>query len=245
MDLKPIFFNTPMVQSILNYDKTQTRRIVKFPAEVHTILHQGQGVQYLGEDIVVSGFTPEYQHFVIDPEFYIDIKAPYKKGDTLYVRETWAKRIIDDACTGYITQHCPYESCENPEGDCFTEEEYIYRADYKVPENLNIKWRPSIHMPKEAARIFLDVADVRVERLQDISDADILREGIRLKGVVLPDDLSIQCEAYRDAWIDLWNHTCGFPNTDNAWNANPWVWVISFERNLSIKGFDQYGEVVA
>lgn len=91
-----------------------------------------------------------------------------------------------------------------------------------------MKWRPSIHMPREAARIFLRVTDVRVERLQDISDKDLIREG---EAPYIHVDGSFNREATKTSYLGTWNST--IKPADRAhygWDANPWVWVISFER---------------
>lgn len=125
------------------------------------------------------------------------VKAPYQVGDILYVRETWGE-------IGGV-------------GD----REYIYRADDDMGTD---RWHPSIHMPKEAARIFLRVTGVRVERLQDITDEQAIAEGIRI---------GIGGEPYfscRDAYAPLWNSTVKKSYLDKyGWNANPWVFVIEFE----------------
>lgn len=132
---------------------------------------------------------------------------PYQIGDILYVRETWCKGL----------------------------ERYIYRADYSDTEKfyqggkeIEMKWHPSLHMPKDAARIFLRVTNVRVERLQDITVEDALAEGmdkyIRLNGEL--DENSIIT-----SFIGIWNSTIKKSDLDRyGWNANPWVWVIEFER---------------
>lgn len=119
------------------------------------------------------------------------VKAPYQSGDILYVRETWA----------------------------VTDGEFYYRADTPIFTPWEVdKWRPSIHMPKEAARIFLRVTDVRVERLQSITAEDIFREGV-------------QAEYYIPAFHDLWDSTLKPKDRDMyGWAANPWVWVIAFEK---------------
>lgn len=231
--MKPVFFNTENVQAILHWRKTQTRRVIKFPKDLRPSLlpNENFSIQYLGEDVVLPGFESDYRHFCVNPEFYIDIKAPYCKGDILYVRETWAKRIIDRECIGNITGACPYESCDEPPGSCFTGEEYIYRADYFNPDS--IKWRPSIHMPAEAARLFLEVKNVRVERLQDISDEDAKAEGANFK---------IDGKGYNVGWEEKMKHSAVerfqkiWDRTTSEeiykWRSNPWVWVIDFERKF-------------
>lgn len=125
-------------------------------------------------------------------------KLPYQPGDILYVRETWS-----ELSSGYE-----------------------YKADGENIDHLGnmIKWHPSIHMPKEAARIWLKVTDVRVERLQEISGAELIREGIDLYQ-------SNYIKAAFDEFKMLWNSTVKKSGIDRyGWDANPWVWVIEFER---------------
>jgi hypothetical protein len=132
-------------------------------------------------------------------------KAPYQPGDILYVRETWYKGL----------------------------ERYIYRADYSDTEKfyrdgkeIEMKWHPSIHMPKEAARIWLRVTDVRVERLRDITLEQIGREGVEVE---YPHVLNGEEKRY--AFSALWNSTIKKSDIDRyGWDANPYVWVIEFER---------------
>ncbi|MBO5484291.1 MAG: ASCH domain-containing protein [Lachnospiraceae bacterium] len=132
----------------------------------------------------------------------------YQPGDILYVRETWCKGSLD-----------------------YHEEHYYYRADNN---EFPCKWRPSIHMPKEAARIWLKVTDVRVERLQDITEEQAVKEGGRnnIGFIHSPeneyDTLYTAKENFRD---NIWNSTIKKPDIDRyGWEANPWVWVIEFER---------------
>lgn len=130
---------------------------------------------------------------------------PYQSGDILYVRETWCKGL----------------------------ERYIYRADYSDTEKfyqdgkeINMKWHPSLHMPKEAARIWLKVTDVRVERLQEITSKQICKEGVEVE-----EPYVLNGEEKRYAFSNLWNSTIKKSDLDRyGWNANPWVWVIDFER---------------
>lgn len=135
----------------------------------------------------------------------ISYKAPYQPGDTLYVRETWNTNPLYD-----------YGNESN---------KYVYKADYDGHAG-EFGWRPSIHMPKEAARIWLKVTDMRVERLQEISPKECIREGIE------PEALKeVSGEFARGMFNDLWDST--IKKSDLArygWDANPWVWVIEFER---------------
>ena len=122
--------------------------------------------------------------------------CPICTGDILYVRETWK---------------------EAPKG-------YYYYEDWQKDDIADVtKWNPSIHMPKEAARIWLKVTDVRVERLQEIPGEDLIKEGIDL----------FQSNYVRvafDKFTNIWNYTIKKSDLDRyGWNANPWVWVIEFE----------------
>lgn len=128
-------------------------------------------------------------------------KLPYNRGDILYVRETWAKLF------GRI----------------------VYKADYK--EVTTGYWRPSIHMPKEAARIFLRVTDVRVERLQEIKNDGCVAEGaVQKPNYTKRGDLVLH-NRYRKEFAELWDSTIKPADRDRyGWEANPWVWVIEFER---------------
>lgn len=127
------------------------------------------------------------------------IKSPYQPGQVLWVRETWS--MIDDM---------PYDN-------------YVYRTDYGTTEDDSFppsmfKWKPSIHMPREAARIFLRVKNVRVERLQDITAHDAIREGMESE---IPFDT---VDEFKELWNNL-NAKRGY-----GWDTNPWVWVVKFER---------------
>jgi len=137
--------------------------------------------------------------------------TPYQPGDILYVRETWNR--------------LPYTG------------EYIYKADDEGNNNIpkgevgHIIWRPSIHMPKEAARIWLRVTDVRVERLQDITSADCENEGVDLTDLENLGVGVITHKTYTQEFQTLWDFTLKKSDLDRyGWNANPWVWVIEFER---------------
>lgn len=144
------------------------------------------------------------------------IKPPYQPGDILYVRETWAPIYPDkesnEVC-GYIYK-----------------EDSLKEYDKRYPDGEDYqwggKWHPSIHMPKEAARIWLKVKDVRVERLQEITSEQISREGVEVE---YPHVLNGEEKRY--AFSALWNSTIKKSDIDRyGWDANPWVWVIEFER---------------
>lgn len=133
--------------------------------------------------------------------------APYQLGDILYVRETW--------CSAYDGEKFFYLA------DKLTNREERLLLNYD-----DVKWHPSIHMPKEAARIWLNVTDVRVERLQDIDIDGIRNEGLPSAAVHCGD-----IEIALKEWEILWNSTIKKSYLDRyGWSANPWVWVIEFER---------------
>lgn len=131
---------------------------------------------------------------------------PYCPGDILYVREAWCEN-------------------ENPNSPNFGG--YEYRADYDAARDL-IKWHPSIHMPKEAARLFLRVTDVRVERLQDMTISDLQDEGFLAHGYI--SQYAALSENHFDRFKTVWDSTIKADLTRYGWAANPWVWVIEFER---------------
>lgn len=225
--MKPILFNTEMVRAILDGRKTVTRRLVKFK--------DGQNPRWSG--YVADGPVVYGSHNI--PA----VKAPLQAGDILYVRETWFK----DAGR------------------------YMYRANYSNDEKfyrngqeVTLRWRPSIHMPKEAARIFLRVKDVRAERLQDITVDQVAAEGVdnvvpcdnseylcnycpledSAKGVSYYGGSVHMCEGSHcnealDYWEEefigefaaLWDSTIKPADlAEYGWDANPWVWVIRFEK---------------
>lgn len=221
----PILFNTEMVRANLDGRKSCTRRLVK---------------GFVPDDAIwgYTAFTPK--GYISCRGTFADgygekfFKLPYQPGDILYVRETWHKGL----------------------------ERYMYRADYSDTEKfyrngkeIEMKWYPSIHMPKEAARIWLKCTDVRVERLQEITESGAKAEGIRgytkdgnLYKYAVTDDWWIDYHnkhkeivtgtwwqdmprTAKDAFSYLWNSTIKKSDLDlYGWNANPYVWVIEFER---------------
>ncbi|MBT9268532.1 hypothetical protein KKQ10_27010 [Pseudomonas sp. MG-9] len=195
---RPILFSAPMVRAILDGRKTVTRRPVK-----------GLGLQWLDD------FKPEY---VADAANSL---CPYgKPGDQLWVRETWY-------CDHNDVMRGPYLKPDDLDvSEARDDGTLVYAADGLTPYEADQPvWKPSIHMPRWACRILLEITDVRVERLQDISRADIRAEGLQCPPELAGDNVSPN---YRDwypaAWKELWNSTGG------DWDANPWVWVVEFKR---------------
>lgn len=214
MTIKPILFNTEMVRAIIDGRKTQTRRIVKGldGLSVYRAEPSEDAYETLGEWDFFYGWSDNGAMF----DAIETVKAPCSISDILWVRETWM-RISDWTCVD--------PEVGQPDG-------YLYRAGWEDDTN-QAKWRPSIHMPKEAARIFLRVTDVRVERLQDISVEDCKREGIwddyKTPTQKWHDNLAEM--AYPRCFAKLWDSTIKPADRDcYGWEANPWVWVIKFER---------------
>lgn len=141
---------------------------------------------------------------------------PYQPGDILYVRKTWQHIDFAGENNGYV-----YKASEN--------------GKLWETESENWTWKPSMHMPKEAARIFLKVTNVRVERLQCMSWNDICNEGI-ISDSNVRDNFSFRM--LQNKFKNLWNYTIKKSDFDfYGWDANPWVWVIEFERCEKPKGW--------
>ncbi|MEA5016139.1 MAG: hypothetical protein VB099_16430 [Candidatus Limiplasma sp.] len=188
--IKPALFSTPMVQAILADRKSKTRRVVK-----------GLALKWLTED----GFSPA---FVADPGNKL---SPYAVGDILWVRETWT--AMRDIETGHVDYFFAATKLDHD-----TVSTTYLCDDDGFDTGRPFPWKPSIFMPKKICRLFLRVTDVRVERVQDISDCDCMAEGIRCG---IWDDLR---DEFRALWDSL-NAKRGY-----GWDTNPWVWVYTFER---------------
>ena len=210
MAIKPILFNTDMVRAILDGRKTVTRRLIKkLPddAEFSGWLLDST-CQEDAKDIGSAGFKTLKQP--TEKAGCLFVKPPYQTGDILYVRETWHK----------------YKKRVGKGEGCHIAEFYGYRASIANSEDANEPWHPSIHMPKEAARIWLKVTDVRVERLQEVTSEKICREGVEVEYPHMMNG-----EEKRYAFSTLWNSTVKKSDLDRyGWDANPWVWIIEFER---------------
>ena len=210
MAIKPILFNTEMVRANLDGRKSCTRRLVKpQPDEKHTYPLGFVTDSTEKKDLGCFGFGANENGGSI--QF---AKPPYQTGDILYVRETvWQK-----------TGHYLDVDGETKAVWC---NEFRYAASDEKPEvGWNYSWakRPSIHMPKEAARIWLKVTNVRVERLQEMWASDASKEGIYFRKPTTADEMLI-------AFAKLWNSTIKKADLDCfGWDANPYVWVIEFER---------------
>lgn len=194
MKERPILFSGPLVRAILKGRKTQTRRVVK---PIPQMVSDKNIATWDGDAAVLMRLLDKAGR-----------TCPYGgSGARLWVRETF--RLFDSSeCACY--DHC---NCMSYHG------KPVYRATADDGES---KWTPSIHMPRWASRITLEITNVRVERLQDISESDANSEGCMLEPF---DQDWTQCRRW---FMELWESI----NGAGSWDANPWVWVIEFKRVL-------------
>lgn len=214
MKERPILFQGEMVRAILRTvnPKTQTRRALKVqPIDVLPMNDDKRGKEWVG----LMTREPEPKGTVFRCKFG-------QPGDRLWVRETWCD--LRDVRT------------DDP-GLQAIQTGALYRADYPGdtlfhddrPEE-PIRWRPSIHMPRHKCRTVLDIVNIRVERLQAITESDAIKEGVTIcerhaNGYCAGEYLPPAVRAYRELWEAI--------NGAGSWDANPWVWVIEFRRTKS------------
>lgn len=213
----PILFSTPMVEAILENRKTMTRRtsgLKQMNYEPHLWRFDG-----FNEDKLFAEDNSPYFEVIREDgsytEFYKRANPRYQVGDQLWVRETF-----------FEARKCRQAPLFHFEPD------FLYKADKAfIGEN---KWKPSLFMPKEAARLWLEVTSVRCERLQDITDTDAIAEGVESwfnesRNVLLYKGYDSVLEEWYDArksFISLWRNI----NGDESVKANPWVFVYEFKR---------------
>lgn len=207
MKFIPILFSTPMVQAINEGRKTMTRRVMKPQPDEN-------GVSYMKNPPIpwVETNKNPWKPWLYDTEEgeRIATLCPYGQiGDVLWVRETVSRFSMGNF--------------------------FAYKAD-NDPDDKNTKWLPSIFMPKAACRTFLEITNIRVERLNDISEEDSIAEGVvdyqdgtfknyfKQKGFT--DDDGVECLSDKASFISLWSSINGI----DSWQANPFVWVVEFKR---------------
>lgn len=220
----PALFSTPMVQALLENRKTMTRRTAGLE-EINKLIQKGFDFRYdsIEDGADENGFI-YFERLTFGPnekptEEYRRAKSKYQVGDYIWVREIWCEPILFDGC----------------------EKDFYYKADY--PEGILAdidsryvtgKWKPSLFMPKAAARIWLEVTGVRCERLHDISEADAIAEGIEKVRINQP------FEGYKeyyipgitmgikpiDSFFSLWMSINGL----ESMQSNPWVFIYEFKR---------------
>lgn len=222
---RPILFHAGMTEAVLEDYKTATRRLIRPRYQKNES----------GFEVARNKGTGQRWVYAVDEEGFMgrEIVPPYLPDDILYIRETWAF-IPCIGCNGdyarpgvgmacYDTQAVEYDDGASISDGCF-----VYRAGCRNPER--ITWRPSIYMPKAAARIWLKVKDVRVERLQEMTLDDFLKEGVRIPPEAFNDPMNAYLQA-RNQFIGIWDSTLSQGQQDlYSWEANPWTWVIEFER---------------
>ena len=212
-----MIFNAEMVRALLSGRKTQTRRIIK-PQPEATLSGSLSG-KWLSRPL--NGLLlPKIEDIAIHCPFGV-------VGDRIWVRETFQGPLFDyDLMDSYCKDPTPFEKPEF----C------VYKADgvpapefYDADDELHYCRRPSIHMPRWASRILLEITDVRVERLNSISQEDAQAEGLELTGwrpTYSDPDSGGEVMTPYDNFAELWSSIYGAEN----WQANPWVWVIEFKR---------------
>jgi len=196
MKERPILFSAPMVKAILDGRKTVTRRVVKPqpPANAHQV------ETWHHPDTKPRFFTWTTAGEISDQ--WEPLPCPYgQPGEKLWVRETWMD-LLGTGIERKTGDHGRYAyAADTPPGSYGDDQRKAY----------GLKWRPSIHMPRAASRITLEVTDVRVERLGDVSESDARAEGV------------VQSVAeFKELWASI--------NGPSSWDANPWVWVVEVKR---------------
>lgn len=188
-----MIFNGPMVKAILSGQKTQTRRTMKVQPVLNGSFYEVYG----------AGWSKGVKSVPVVNGHSLSNNCPFGAvGDRIWVRETFAKGLSTKSTLAFRATHKP-EDLE----DGFWE---------------TIKWTPSIHMPRWASRILLEITNVRVERLNDISEEDAQAQGVTPSAHAITPPEAV----YRVGFSELWRSIYG----DENWEKNPWVWVIEFKR---------------
>jgi len=249
MKFIPILFSSPMVQAILDNRKSMTRRTLKpmageqkkwlTPELLNMAGIRGYGRSHEGDGYGEWGVSLE--HPKGGPLGWI--KCPYGQiGDVLWVRETTREfyEMDKDGCFDFENKMFEY-AADNPPFRILVDGDGFHQYTREGLEK-EIPWKPSIFMPKSACRIFLQVTDVRVERLKDITVADIYSEGAiteewiswreDVEQIFVPG-ISNSTETEKDVWEKLWRKI----NGDKSFESNPWVWVVSFKQIDKPKNF--------
>lgn len=237
MKTRPILFNGAMVRAVLAGTKTQTRRALKPQPREDKSITSGRGE---------LAWQTSVGHFIVStlptaPKLFVE-RCPYgQPGDRLWVREAWRigawnendGTLCIDYRDGPRKTWIEIPAIADHDGDVFRRyweqsSDDAERAGLKHDEEGNYKWepgqspcrwRPSIHMPRCASRITLEIVSVRVERLQEISEADAIAEGVGGDVTITP---CFAVDRYRELWESI--------NGPGSWDANPWVWVVEFKR---------------
>lgn len=218
MAIKPILFNTEMVRAILDGRKSCTRRIIKPQWE------ECPHCKYVHKEYIYGKLAENVYCAKCGYPLLPERRAPYQPGDILYVRETWQylyelegnEQIIEDTGKYY------YAATDTISFNTYVDENGL--------EHEHVPWKPSIHMPKEAARIWLKVTDVRIERLQDVTEDGAKAEGaIDNRGFIhSPENEYDRIHTAREHFIKIWNSTIKKPDINHyGWNVNPWFGLLN------------------
>ncbi|AZM39914.1 hypothetical protein EJP75_16185 [Acinetobacter baumannii] len=206
MKERPILFNTPMVQAILSGQKTQTRRIVnKAPTtEInHRLIALDNGWNW---QVDQQGIVPTMHREIHNP-----MVCPFGQiGDRLWVRETFRLYDLDECPHADFPCGCPRNGTP------------LYKASHDCGDGE--KWKPSIHMPRSACRLILEITNIRIERLNDITSEDAKAEGFDYSTHPSAIQMGYAIGAktnFRVTWEQIYGQ--------NEWNKNPWVWVVEFK----------------
>ena len=225
MKVRPMLFSAPMVRALLDGSKTQTRRVVKPQPAMNgkwMEWRNGKGVLITEQNTAWTPFDKGFRSAIDqNPHF-----CPYgQPGDRLWVRENGWER----------PERTPKMMREGAD----TWEPYYFDADGLTDQDSEdfkawgFKRRPSIHMPRTASRITLEITGVRVERLQEISEADARAEGARECDPVSGREVLLAGPSQRGSFVlhyrDIWEKI----NGEGSWEANPWVWVVEFKKVTS------------
>lgn len=204
MNERPIIFSGPMVNAILSGKKTQTRRVIKERVEIGSV---GLDEKDPRNFYLLDWETKEYDPITLD-EWLVHY-CRYQPGVRMWVRETWTQDGVD---TDYL------KSVGLPP--------VHYRANGEAPEYLDVRWRPSIFMPREYSRIILEVVSTQVERIQQITEQDAIAEGCPW------GEFGDHPEIHRGDAVDDFRYLWDSINSQRgyAWETNPWVVAIGFKR---------------
>ena len=206
-----------MVKAILDGRKTVTRRPIK-----PRYRDDEYGFMVIGDDATGERHVEKYDEDEGSFNPCRFVNPPYQTGDVLYVRETWCD-VWDTA--GWLIGHS-FKADGHRIDECYGKQDGLNPVKGLI-------WRPAIHMPKEAARIFLKVTDVRIQRLHDMNSEDAVKEGI---GDPYSNGKYFSHEPMKN-FIPLWDSTIKESDIEEyGWEANPWVWVIEFEMTEKTKG---------
>lgn len=234
---RPVIFNGEMVMAILAGRKTQTRRVMKQQPPDGWCPVNSLGVADLVARPYTKGVVDRHGCLQAGPDVFgvadetWGAVSPFgKPGDRLWVRECHAQVLEMDIPAGrHVGPIGTVGSTARPD----LKSRYVYRSDGEMPnvqwhclgDSQPVRWTPSIHMPRKASRILLEITGVRIERLNDISEQDALAEGV--DDGTSPASIAVGWfEKPRKAFRRLWERIYG----QECWNSNPWVWVVEFKQ---------------